>query len=315
MLEVLKLIRIRTLVFTVFVMCTIRFCVIEPLLLKEGFFLQMPAVAFALLIIAVCCLVAAAYVIDDYFDTRADRISGVKAVIVGRHITRRTAIILHSLLNIVAIGLAFYVSLAVGQWKISLLFFLISGILWFYSSSYKRYLLVGNLIVAFLVGLIPLSVLVFEIPLLQEAHGQTAFFPDFMYLYKWVLGFSFFLLLNTFVYEINKDNYTMSGDMEKGNVTIPLKWGRKTAHYIMGTVIVISMLAVIWLCIQFFPFSIRIWTYILLVIELPYLFYLYTLLSFRGKRGMQLGIIRFIMVAGIAFAFFTGYILQTMSVG
>lgn len=309
MLKILRLIRIRTLIFTVFVMCMVRYFVMEPLLLKESFFLQMPVVVFVLLIISVCCLVAAAYVINDYFDTRTDRISGVKAVIVGRHITRRTAIILHTILNIVAVGLAFYVSWMVGKWKISLLFFLISGILWFYSSCYKRYLLLGNLMVAFLVGLIPLSVLVFEIPLLQEAYGQTAFFPDFMYLYKWVLGFSFFLVGNTFVYEVNKDNYTMSGDIEKGIVTIPLKWGRRTARCIMETVIVIIMLAVFFLCLKIFPFSVLSWTYIFLAIELPYLFYLYTILNPRGKRSTQLGTIRFIMVAGIAFAFFIGHLL------
>ena len=83
MLKILRLIRIRTLIFTVFVMCMVRYFVMEPLLLKEGFFLQMPVVVFVLLIISVCCLVAAAYVINDYFDTRTDRISGVKAVIVG----------------------------------------------------------------------------------------------------------------------------------------------------------------------------------------------------------------------------------------
>ena len=163
--------------------------------------------------------------------------------------------------------------------------------------------------VAFLVGLIPLSVLVFEIPLLQEAYGQTAFFPDFMYLYKWVLGFSFFLVGNTFVYEVNKDNYTMSGDIEKGIVTIPLKWGRRTTRCIMGTVVVIIMLAVFFLCLKIFPFSVLSWTYIFLAIELPYLFYLYTILNPRGKRSIQLGTIRFIMVAGIAFAFFIGHLL------
>ena len=58
MLKILRLIRIRTLIFTVFVMGMVRYFVMEPLLLKEGFFLQMPVVVFVLLIISVCCLVA-----------------------------------------------------------------------------------------------------------------------------------------------------------------------------------------------------------------------------------------------------------------
>ena len=314
MLEILRLIRVRTLIFTLFVMYMVRFFVLRPLLLKNGFCLQMPEEIFFLLVLSVCCLVAAAYVINDYFDTRTDRISGVKVVIVGRHITRRTAIILHAILNITAIVLAFYVSLGVGKWKISLLFFLISGVLWFYSSCYKKYLLLGNVIVAVLVGLIPLSVVVFEIPLLEKAYMQMAFSPDFTFLYKWVLGFSIFLIVNTFIYEINKDNYTMSGDIEKGIVTVPLKWGRRTARYLMGTIVGICMLSVILLDLKVFPHSAYTLTYILLAIELPYLFYLYHIINSRSKRMLQLGTIRLIMVAGIAFAFIINCVLKTTSI-
>ena len=31
-----------------------------------------------LLVVAVCCLISGAYVINDYFDTKSDRISGIK---------------------------------------------------------------------------------------------------------------------------------------------------------------------------------------------------------------------------------------------
>ena len=103
MLEILKLIRLRTIAFTAFTMYAIRFFVVQPVLEKAGFALKMPEGNFSLLVIAVCCLVSAAYVINDYFDTKADRISGNRPVIVGKTISRRAAIILHSILNVVAV--------------------------------------------------------------------------------------------------------------------------------------------------------------------------------------------------------------------
>ena len=54
MLEILKLIRLRTIAFTAFTMYAIRFFVVQPVLEKAGFALQMPEGNFSLLVIAVC---------------------------------------------------------------------------------------------------------------------------------------------------------------------------------------------------------------------------------------------------------------------
>lgn len=43
----------------------------------------------------------------------------------------------------------------------SLLFFLTAGVLWFYSTTYKRQAFVGNLVVAFLTAIVPLIPLIF----------------------------------------------------------------------------------------------------------------------------------------------------------
>ena len=125
MLEILKLIRLRTIAFTAFTMYAIRFFVVQPVLEKAGFALQMPEGNFSLLVIAVCCLVSAAYVINDYFDTKADRISGNRPVIVGKTISRRAAIILHSILNVVAVGIAYYLAREAHHAEIVFLFLII----------------------------------------------------------------------------------------------------------------------------------------------------------------------------------------------
>lgn len=111
MWEVLRLIRIRTIAFAALTMYTMRYMVILPMLELNGFTLQMADWAFTLLVVAVCCLISGAYVINDYFDTKCDRISGFRTVVVGKSISRRMAITLHSLLNVIAVSIAFYLDL------------------------------------------------------------------------------------------------------------------------------------------------------------------------------------------------------------
>ena len=132
MYEILRLIRIRTIAFAALTMYAMRYLVIRPMLDINGLALQMTGWAFFLLVVAVCCLISGAYVINDYFDTKSDRISGIKKVVVGKSISRRVAISLHTVLNLFAVSIAFYLGFAVGVWKIGILFLLVSGILWCY---------------------------------------------------------------------------------------------------------------------------------------------------------------------------------------
>jgi len=87
-------------------MYAMRYLVIRPMLDINGLALQMTGWAFFLLVVAVCCLISGAYVINDYFDTKSDRISGIKKVVVGKSISRRVAISLHTVLNLFAVSIA-----------------------------------------------------------------------------------------------------------------------------------------------------------------------------------------------------------------
>ena len=107
MYEILRLIRIRTIAFAALTMYAMRYLVIRPMLDINGLALQMTGWAFFLLVVAVCCLISGAYVINDYFDTKSDRISGIKKVVVGKSISRRVAISLHTVLNLFAVSIAF----------------------------------------------------------------------------------------------------------------------------------------------------------------------------------------------------------------
>lgn len=296
MFEIFRLIRIRTLIFAAFTMYVVRYFVIRPILEINHFSLQMTNEGFTLLVVAVCCLVSAAHVINDYFDTKADRIAGIRDVVVGRSISRRVAMSLHTILNIVAVGIAFWLGFAVGVWKIGLLFLLISGILWFYSSTYKHYFVVGNLVAAIMAALVPVSVVVFEIPLLNMAYAEILIETNtnFLFLFNWIGGISWFIFLNILMYEINKDIYTIDGDRENGSQTFAVRLGiRNTKRIIIGLA-VISILSLGGLYVMLFTESLLILMYFIVALFLPYIIYMNSIGGKTGKRVFQLRLIQLI---------------------
>lgn len=309
MWEIFRLIRFRTIAFAAFTMYAMRYFVIRPILDINGFSLQMTNFAFTLLVISVCCLISGAYVINDYFDTKADRISGVRDVLVGRSISRRVAISLHTVLNVIAILIAFYLGFAVGVWKIGIFFLLVSGMLWFYSSTYKKYFIVGNVIVGFLSALVPLCVVIYEIPLLNMAYADLLIQTDtnFGYMLYWISGFSYFIFLNVIMYEINKDIYSVDGDRENRVNTIPVKLGIKTAKYIIASLSVICILSLGVLYYIEFTSSLLLLVYFITCLIIPYIVYIAIILGKNEKWRFQLKMIRLIIILCVGSSLFLNH--------
>ena len=305
MLEILKLIRLRTIAFTAFTMYAMRFFVVQPVLEKAGFALQMPESNFSLLVIAVCCLVSAAYVINDYFDTKADRISGNRPVIVGKTISRRAAIILHSILNVVAVGIAYYLAREAHHAEIVFLFLIISLVLWFYSSRIKKRFIWGNIVVAILAGLIPLTVITFEIPLLSDVYSDVVLktHVSFAYVFYWTVCFSYFLFINRLFYELNDLLGRKNGDQADGIVTLPVKFGIPATRKVIIGLITIAITSLILFLLFGFTRTLIVCIYFVVALIIPYLFYGYAVLK-NDKMKFQLRMIRLIMVLCIGVSVF-----------
>ncbi len=190
MKEFLKLIRWQNLLIVVLTMVLMRYAVIEPLISKIGVILlkgsgeeipmalQFPWYNFMILVAATVFITAGGYVINDYFDIKTDLINRGK-VIVGTKIPRRQAMMWHNILNIAGVAAGFYISWKAGYFWIGTIFLLVSGLLYFYSASYKRQFLIGNLIVAVLTAMVPFMVVLFEWSALYRYYSVNAIeLPD-----------------------------------------------------------------------------------------------------------------------------------------
>lgn len=214
----------------------------SALILPPGYGPQMPLVYFILLVLGTMLIAAGGNVINDYFDTRIDRINRPGTVIVGRSVKRRVAMTGHMVLS----GLGFLFC-AVAAWRTGLLQWALIpifsiGALWSYSTSLKRKLVVGNGLVALLTALVPLSVGLYEIPLLKRYLLETppviglpggllfSMEAEFGHFWYWILAFAGFAFLATLVRELQKDMADVKGDAAVGCRTVPIVWGMRWAR-------------------------------------------------------------------------------------
>lgn len=196
----------------------------------------LPPFLFVLLVLSTVLVAAGGNMINDYFDTRIDRINKPGEVIVGRRVKRRVAMTGHFVLSGLGLLLGVFVAWRSGmpQWALIPAFAI--GALWTYSTTFKRRLLVGNGLVAVLAALVPLTVGLYEIPLLERAFadprthlfsdgGRIVSVPDLRELWSWILAYSAFAFLSTLVRELQKDMADVKGDEAAGCRTVPIAWG------------------------------------------------------------------------------------------
>jgi len=318
----LKLIRWQNLIIVVLTMVLMRYAIIEPLLSRTGIILlqgsgeegpmvlQFPWYYFLILVSATVCITAGGYVINDYFDIRTDLINRGQ-VIVGTRVSRRQAMLLHSILNIAGVLAGFYVSWKAGYFWLGTIFLLVSGLLYFYSASYKRQFLLGNLIVSVLTAMVPFMVVIFEWAAVYRYYSVYAIeMPELSFLFYWVGGFSLFAFLTTMAREIIKDTEDFEGDSAYGRNTLPVLIGI-TSSKIVAAILVVFTIISLYLVWYFFINDKLTLGYITAVIVAPLIYVLYQLIASREKKDMHIAsrTMKIVMFAGILYSLFVKAIL------
>lgn len=297
-----KLIRYQNLLIIAATMYLLRWCVIKPLLKNNDFESQISEILFLLLTFSTVCLAAAGYVINDYFDRKADLINRPGRVILGRILSQRAGMFWHTTLNITGVGVGLFVAYKLGMFRLGFVFIIISGILWFYSTTYKRQVLMGNIIVALLVASVPLVILLFELPLLVKNYRYyfLAESTDVDLLSAWIVGYAIFAFLLTLIREIIKDLEDFEGDSAFGRNTIPVAWGSSVSKKISMALVVITLAFLIVVLIKF-KWSLLTLVYSGLLIFLPLIFLIIKIIRANTKSDYHFisNLLKLIMLAGL----------------
>ena len=310
-----NLIRWQNLLIVVLTMMLMRYAVLEPLISKISVILQkgtgeeVPVILqsslidFILLVVATVFLTAGGYVINDYFDIKTDLINKGK-VIVGTRIPRRQAMMWHNLFNIAGVSIGFYISWKAGYFWLGTMFLVVSGLLYFYSASYKRQFLIGNLVVATLVAMVPLLVVIYEWPALYRYYTINAVtLPDFNLILYWVGGFAFFAFLTTLSREIIKDIEDFEGDMAYGRNTVPVVIGILAAKIISVSLVVLTI-ALLYLVWYFFINDNITLIYLSVAIVLPLAWVIFKVVVSSNRKQLHnaSSIMKVVMLTGILYS-------------
>lgn len=207
-------------------------------------------------------IAAGGYIINDYYDIKIDLINKPQRVVIGKAITRRYAILFHTVLSIIGVILGLVLS-----WKIAVVNLVSATVLWWYSNYLKRQPFIGNLVVALLTGV---AIWLVD-SLYKTGHMLIVTYA----------GFAFFM---TLIREIIKDMEDLKGDQTFGCQTLPIVWGMRRTKYVIYVIVVIFLAVVILVDYHFRNLPIH---YFLLFLFPPMLWFIIRLITADTKRDFS----------------------------
>lgn len=301
----LKLIRIQNLLFIAVIQCIIRQFVIAPLLETSGIDVYGSWLHLSLLIAATVLIAAGGYIINDYFDVKIDILNKPDQVLVGRSIDKRTTMLMYQFCTFGGIIIGLWLSWQLSSLLLAFIFLIVPGLLWFYSASYKRQLIIGNVVIAFLSALSVLTVLFIELERLKTQTSMVLNPAIYRDLFAWVGGFALFSFLLTWIREIIKDMEDIYGDREMECRTLPIVWGIKAAKIIVVSLIGITTFILLFINFAYIDFEGTLTLrYTLFGLILPFAWVIYLII--KAKHPVDYHrismLIKFVMVLGLLYA-------------
>ncbi|MES2432090.1 MAG: geranylgeranylglycerol-phosphate geranylgeranyltransferase [Bacteroidota bacterium] len=222
-----RLIRWPNLVFIMLTQTLFYYCVIIPRL--PASYYQSPysitPFIFLLIVIASVLIAAAGYIINDYFDINIDQINKPEKMVVEKIINRRWAILWHFFMTVAGIAISLYVSIKT-TWIIVFANIMCAFLLWVYSTTFKKKLLTGNIIISALTAWTIMvlyfavnSNFVIGVSLTKES------FSAMQQIFKYAALYAGFAFIISLIREVIKDMEDMEGDEKYGCSTMPIVWG------------------------------------------------------------------------------------------
>ncbi|WP_417886910.1 geranylgeranylglycerol-phosphate geranylgeranyltransferase [Zunongwangia sp.] len=259
------------------------------LLIRFGLFQQFSATCalsnfqFILLIFAVIFIAAGGYIINNIMDYEADTINTPKRVVVNNKISEKNCYSLFFIFTIMGVGLGFYIANSIGKPALASIFILTSALLYLYATNLKHIAIVGNLIVSFLVGIVVLLPVAFDLyPEItpNNIENQSSLFKILGY-YAW------FAFLFNFIREVIKDQEDINGDYRVKSLTLPLLIGQTRTNAFLFIFCLILLFTGIYFIIEYLYVYTKALVYTLLFIIAPLLAILARILKAKSKKDYK----------------------------
>jgi 4-hydroxybenzoate polyprenyltransferase len=288
----LRLVRWPNLVFIILTQVLFYYCIYEPL------FHSYQINRLCWIIVASVLIAAAGYIINDYFDLNIDQINKPGKNVFAKTIHRRWAIIWHFGFSFLGV-LATAMGVGLHKWYLILANILCTVLLWFYSTSFKRQLLIGNIVISILTAW---TVLILFFVFTSPRDAIIGNSPETIKFFRVSFLYAGFAFISSLIREAIKDIEDMEGDAKYGCKTLPIIAGVRSAKIYIGiwTVVLLAALVILQLYVlQFQWWYAIVYSFALVIAPLVYL--LFTLLKAKSVKDFSRlsALSKFIMFAGI----------------
>lgn len=303
-----RLIRWPNLVFIVLTQALFYYCIVIPLFNSYEVSPILTPLLFWSLVAASVLIAAAGYIINDYFDLNIDRVNKPDKLVVDKLIKRRWAIMWHLLLSAAGLVITLWVGWRLFDWHAALavgINFLCVGALWLYSTTYKRKLLIGNLLISLLTAWTILILYVVNVQSwywVKVAEYKINYNKAVTNLFKLTILYAGFAFIISLIREVVKDMEDMEGDARYGCRTMPIVWGVPVSKVFTAVwiVVLIAALAIV----QFYMLHFGWWVsaiYGLLFVIAPLIWLLNGLYKANTPAAYHRlsSVIKLVMLAGI----------------
>lgn len=272
-MNILNLIRWKNLLMIAFVQLLIKYALFKPFNVD----ITLNWFGFLLLILSTLCIAAAGNIINDIQDVDTDIVNRPEKVLIGKKVTEKTAYNLFIILNVIGVGLGFYLSNLVGRSGFFAIFVIISALLYIYATYLKQTLLVGNIVISVLVAMSVLIVGLFELLPVVTAQNQATQLTFF----KILLDYALFAFIINLVREVAKDIEDIDGDYKAGMNTLPIAIGRERATKVLFALTLLPLFGVVYYMLTYLYKQQIAVGYFLLFLVAPLLYI--TIKSFSAK--------------------------------
>lgn len=277
-MKFLKLIRYKNLLLLAFMQVLFRYAFLKqqdiPLALNDW--------QYGLLVLSTVLLAAAGYVINNIYDVATDTINKPEDVVIGKGISETAGYNIYVALNITGVALGFILSNIILRPGFASLFILIASLLYFYATTLKQIMILGNFVVALLLSASVLIIGVFDLFPATNGENQAQMASFFSILTDYAL----FAFMINFIREIVKDIEDVNGDYNQGMNTLPIAIGiSRAAKIAVGFAVIAFILFLLYINIYFFQNNLLIATFYAFAFVLaPLLYFIVKIVSAKSKK-------------------------------
>lgn len=293
MLNFLNLIRWKNLLMIALGQLLVKYALLEPF----GVAITLDGFGILLLILATICIAAAGNIINDIYDVETDFVNKPDKLIVGKSISEKGAYNGFMALNVIGVGIGFYLSHAVGRSAFFSIFVIISALLYVYATHLKRTLLIGNIVISVLVALSILIVGIFELLPALTAENRAIQLTFF----KIIFDYAVFAFVLNLMREIAKDLEDIDGDYKAGMNTLPIAIGRDRTTKILFVLSLIPLFSIIYYIVNsLYKNSFAVGYFVFLVVG-PLIFVSIKLYSAKSKKDYHFisTLLKLVMLFGV----------------